>query len=98
MLADPALGGNAACEPFAARTRHAEISISAGVRMPTKTECSYAALDDHRGSFTGVRERYRYWPTALKFSGLCLLVSGFRPRVTNWPHVDRGSVMDPGSP
>ena len=37
-------------------------------------------------------------PTALKFPGLCGLVSGFGGLVTVWLHVDRGSVTGSGDP
>ncbi len=36
-------------------------------------------------------------PTALKFPGLWLFVSGFWLMVTGWLQVDRGIVMEPGS-
>jgi hypothetical protein len=36
--------------------------------------------------------------TALKFPGLCGLVSGFGGLVTVWLHVDRGSVTGSGDP
>jgi hypothetical protein len=43
-------------------------------------------------------QRIGYDPTALKFSGLWGLVSGFPGLVTVWLHVGRGGVTGCGGP
>jgi len=82
-----------------------------GIRLDIDVPPKYKREDFARGSYWSQRgkldvpkERFISYPlaspdgTALKFSGLWGLVSGFRGLVTIWLHVGRGGVTGCGGP